>query len=244
MPKTEILVFLLSYILLIYWANTLHLQSWHHPQVGPHIQVMPDPHILQILLMQFFHIFVCLFSLLGLLPRFSNVSIITSQCPTIICPDRATKLVFLACCFEYASSLYPSHHQFPSFTTVIFLSFRRHNLSFTVKTSVPVPAGSPPTFSPTITCMFSFVTNTYVLLVLEEVPCRHQKCFFLIPETFLSKLLHSDTCTQVRLGAFYEPNTFWSPSAVEIKNKRAWLDGENSQIVFFPFKNSPKLNVC
>lgn len=126
--------------------------------------------------------------------------LLQGYCPTNIHPDPAMKIVFLARCLEHASSLYPPHHQFPSSLIVIFHSFPGHHLSFTVKTPVPVPAGSPPTLSPTIARMFSFVTSTYVLLVLEEASCKHPKCFVLISETFLSNLFHSDTSDQLRTG--------------------------------------------
>lgn len=110
------------------------------------------------------------------------------------------KLVFLAHCFEHASSLYPPHHQFPSSLMVIFHLFPRHHLWFTVKTSVPVPAVPPPTLSPNIAHMFGFATSIYVLLVLEEAPSRHPKCFFLIPEAFLRNLFHFDIHNQLRTG--------------------------------------------
>lgn len=151
--------------------------------------------------LQLFHISVWLFSILIVLARFSYVSIIARLLPyQYIHQDPAKKLVFLACCFEHASSLYPPHHQLPSSLTVLFHSFPRHHLSSTVKTSVPAQAGLPPTLSPSITCLFSFVTSTYVLFVLEEAPRSHPKCFFLIPINFLSNLFCTDTCNQLRTG--------------------------------------------
>lgn len=133
-------------------------------------------------------------------PDFQISWLLQGYCPANTHPDPAMKLVFLAHCFEHTGSLYPLHHQFPSSLTMIFHFFPRHHLWFTVKTSVPVPAGSPPTLFPAIAHMFGFVTSIYVLIVLEEVPSRHPKCSFLILKTFLSNLFHSDTHNQLKTG--------------------------------------------
>lgn len=149
----------------------------------------------------FFHISVWLFSILIVLSKISYVSIIARLLPyQYTHPDPSNKIVFLGCCFEHASSLYPPHHQLLSSLTVLFHSFPWHHLSYAVKTSVPAPAGLPPTLSPTITRLFRFVTSTYVLFVLEEAPHSHPKCFFLILDNFLSNLFCSDTFNQLRTG--------------------------------------------
>lgn len=152
---------------------------------GPHIQAIPTS--CRLFQCNLPRISVWLFSILIVLSRFSYISIIARLLPyKYIHPDPAKKIVFLACCFEHASSLYPPYHQLPSSPTVLFHSFPWHHLSYTVKTSVPAPAGLPPTLSPAIACWFHFVTSTYVLFVLEEAPHSHPKCFFLTPENFLS----------------------------------------------------------
>lgn len=197
MPKTLILVFPLSCIFLRYWVNTFipALAVWASSSGWMSLQALTSrqcPCLADSFSATFPHF--CLF----ILPPKIVIQIFNclDYCNTRL--DPAMKLVFLAHCFEHASSLYPPYHQFPSSLTVIFHSFPGHHLSFTVKTSVPAPAGSPPTLSPTIARMFSFATSTYVLLVLEEAPRRHPRCFFLISETFLSNLFHSDTCNQLR----------------------------------------------
>lgn len=151
--------------------------------------------------MQFFLISVWLFSTLIVLSRFSYISIVARLLPyQCVHPDHTKKIVFLACCFEHASSLYPPYHQLPSSPTVLFHSFPWHHVSYAVKTSVPAPAGLPPTLSPTTTRWFHLVMSTYMLFVLEEAPHSHPKCLFLSPENFLSNLFCSDTGNQLRRG--------------------------------------------
>lgn len=112
-------------------------------------------------------------------------------------------IVFLACCFEHASSLYPPYHQLPFSPTVLFHSSPWHHLSYTVKTSVPAPAGLPPTLSPTITHWFRFSYKHLRVVCAGRSSSQSSKMLLSHPWKLSEQSLiffFPDTCNQLRTG--------------------------------------------
>lgn len=68
-------------------------------------------------------------------------------CPTNTLPDPVPEAIFLAQCFE--NLFYPPNCQFPFSLSVVF-QLLSWNFSLLLSKHQCYPAGSPPTFSPTI----------------------------------------------------------------------------------------------
>lgn len=110
-------------------------------------------------------------------------------CPTNTLPDPVLEAIFLAQCFE--NLFYPPNCQFPFSLSVVF-QLLSWNFSLLLSKHQCYPAGSPPTFSPTIAHV------PFCCLCWKELPTCIQNASFSSNKAILSNHFHFYPCNQLQ----------------------------------------------